>query len=203
MNILHVDSSILGANSASRALSAATVAALGRATPDPTITYRDLAAHPIGHLSGEYLSAMAGGVGSAHGPELGRELTEGEAVLGEFLAADIVVVGVAFYNFSVRSQLKAWIDRLFVAGKTFRYTEQGSEGLAGGKRVILAVARGGFYAPDSPLAAFEHAETYLRSVFTALGVTDIETTVAEGLKVSPEQRDAAMTVAQRRIAELA
>jgi FMN-dependent NADH-azoreductase len=190
MNLLHVDSSVLGANSASRALSAAAVAELTDADPGLKVTYRDLVADPLPHLAGEHLPALMQGGG-------------GEAALEEFLAADIVVVGVAVYNFGVPSQLKAWIDRLCVAGKTFRYTETGPQGLAGGKRVILTVARGGFYGPGSPAAAFEHAETYLRSVFGFMGVTDLEVIVAEGLRVGEDQRKAAMAAAHDRIAELA
>ena len=110
--------------------------------------------------------------------------------------------GAPVYNFTVPSQLKAWIDRICVAGRTFRYTEKGPEGLAGGKRVILTVSRGGFYGPGSPAASFEHGETYLRGVFTFLGVTDLEVIVAEGLRVSEEQRAAAMGAAHARIAEL-
>ena len=69
------------------------------------------------------------------------------------------------YNFTIPSQLKAWIDRILVAGETFRYSEAGPEGLAGGKRVIVAVSRGGHYAPGTPTEPLEHLETYLRAVF--------------------------------------
>jgi FMN-dependent NADH-azoreductase len=201
MNLLHIDSSVLGANSVSRVLSAAAVAGLKVANPDLSITYRDLAADPIAHLSGGYLAAMMG-AGEHDGP-LSHDLATGEAALEEFLAADIVVLGVAVYNFSVPSQLKAWVDRIAVAGKTFRYTETGPQGLAGDKRVILTVARGGFYGPGSPAAAFEHAETYLRTVFGFLGVTNLEVIVAEGLRVGEAQREAAMTGAHEQIAALA
>jgi FMN-dependent NADH-azoreductase len=114
-----------------------------------------------------------------------------------------VVIGVALYNFTIPSQLKAWLDRLFVAGKTFRYGENGPEGLAGDKRVIVTLARGGFYGAGSPAAPLEHAETYLRGAFTFLGVTDLEVVVAEGLRVSEDQRQAAITAANDRIARLA
>jgi FMN-dependent NADH-azoreductase len=201
MNLLHIDSSVLGGNSVSRVLSAAAVAGLKVANPDLSITYRDLAADPIAHLSGGYLAAMMG-AGEHDGP-LSHDLATGEAALEEFLAADIVVLGVAVYNFSVPSQLKAWVDRIAVAGKTFRYTETGPQGLAGDKRVILTVARGGFYGPGSPAAAFEHAETYLRTVFGFLGVTNLEVIVAEGLRVGEAQREAAMTGAHEQIAALA
>ena len=118
----------------------------------------------------------------------------------EFLSADIVVIGVAFYNFSISSQLKAWIDRIAIAGKTFRYTESGRpEGLAGNKRVFLAVARGGFYGDGSPVKAMEHAETYLRSAFAFIGVTNLDVVAAEGLNVSAAQRQTAIAQAQERI----
>ena len=199
MNLLHLDSSILGANSASRALSAAVVARLTAANADLKITYRDLAAEPITHFSGEIVAAMGGG---EHDAPLSHDLAVGAAALEEFLAADIVVIGVALYNFTISTQLKAWIDRIVIGGKTFRYGEKGPEGLAGDKRVILTIARGGFYGPGSPVASLEHAESYLRGVFAFLGVTNLEVIVAEGLRVSDDQRQAAMAGARERIAEL-
>ena len=84
--------------------------------------------------------------------DLQHDLAAGQAALAEFLDADIVVVGAPMYNFGIPSQLKAWIDRLAVAGKTFRYSDKGAEGLAGGKRVIVASSRGGFYGPDTAIA---------------------------------------------------
>jgi FMN-dependent NADH-azoreductase len=140
MSLLHIDSSILGGNSVSRSLSAAVVARLRAATPGLHVTYRDLAASPVSHLSGAYLAGQSAEV--QHDQAMQEDLRLGGEVLEEFLAADIVVIGVALYNFTVSSQLKAWVDRVLVAGKTFRYGEKGAEGLAGGKRVILAVARG-------------------------------------------------------------
>lgn len=189
MNLLHVDSSILGGHSASRALSAAAVAELTASRPDLKVTYLDLAATPVPHLSGADLPSLASDSGE-------------NPVLDAFLAADIVVVGVALYNFTIPSQLKAWLDRLFVAGKTFRYGENGPVGLVGGKRVVITLARGGYYGPGSPAAPLEHAETYLRGAFAFLGVTDLEVVVAEGLRVSDEQRNAAMTAANERISNL-
>jgi FMN-dependent NADH-azoreductase len=189
MNLLHVDSSILGGHSASRALSAAATAELVAAHPDAKVTYLDLAANPIPHLSGADLPSLASDSGE-------------NPFLDDFLAADVVVLGVALYNFTIPSQLKAWIDRLFVAGKTFRYGEKGPEGLCGGKRVILTLARGGFYGAGSAAAPLEHAETYLRGAFAFLGVTDLEVVVAEGLRVSEDHRAAAMSAAKVRIAGL-
>ena len=115
---------------------------------------------------------------------------------------DVIVIGAPMYNFSIPSQLKAWIDRIAVAGKTFRYTANGPEGLAGNKRVIVAVSRGGLYSAGMPAAAFEHVESYLRGVFGFLGVTDLEIVVAEGLQIGPEQREKAMQSALQLVMDL-
>jgi len=201
MNLLHLDSSVLGDNSVSRTLSAAVVAQLRKTYPGLKETYRDLAADPVPHLSGAYLAASRAGVG-VDAPGMPAEIALGEQVLAEFLAADIVVIGVGLYNFTVPTQLKAWIDRIAIAGKTFRYTEKGPEGLAGDKRVILAISRGGLYGPGMPAAAFEHGETYLRAVFGFLGVFNPEVIVAEGIAMGPEAREAAIAAALAQVAAL-
>jgi FMN-dependent NADH-azoreductase len=199
--LLHIDSSILGANSVSRTLSASVVARIRKAHPELQATYRDLAAVPIAHLSGAYLAAGRG-LEPQHDAALAADLALGNTLLDEFLAAGIVVLGVGFYNFGISSQLKAWVDRIAVAGKTFRYTATGPEGLAGGKRVIVAISRGGFYGPGKPAASFEHGESYLRGVFAFMGIPDIEVVAAEGVAVGPDQRQAAIAQAESQIAAL-
>jgi FMN-dependent NADH-azoreductase len=169
------------------------VARLRQADPDLAVTYRDLAADPVPHLSGAYLAAAAGGSGSE---ALKAEVEASAALMDEFLAADIVVIGTPMYNFSVPTQLKAWIDRIAVAGKTFRYTEKGPEGLAGGKRLIIAISRGNIYSPGAPAAPNDFQEPYLRAVFNFLGVSDIEFVRAEGIAFGPEQRKAALDEAK-------
>ncbi len=119
-------------------------------------------------------------------------------ILDEFLSADIVVIGAPMYNFAIPTQLKAWIDRILAAGKTFRYTENGPEGLAGGKRVIIASARGGIYS-DAAGKASDFQEAYLRRVFEFIGVDNPEFVRAEGLNLGAAQRDAAMAKARRQI----
>jgi FMN-dependent NADH-azoreductase len=173
MKLLHVDSSILGGNSASRELSAAIVARWQDTAPGLQVSYRDLDASPLPHLSGGSLS----GADPAEAAEAAR-------VMQEFLDADVVVVGAPMYNFGIPSSLKAWIDRLAVAGKTFHYTASGPEGLAGGKKVILASSRGGFHQDSG--ADFQ--EPYLRYMFGFFGITDVEIVRAEGLAVSPQHR---------------
>jgi len=201
MKLLHVDASILGANSISRQLSAAIVKRLRDANPALEVTYHDLGAEPIGHLTGAHLAAAQGAM--PEDPSLLRDLALGQKALADFLAADIVVVGAPMYNFSISSQLKAWIDRLAVAGKTFRYTAKGPEGLVGGKRVIIASSRGGFYGPQALAASFDHQETYLRGVFAFLGITDITFIRAEGVNVGPDQRKAAIEAATAEAGKLA
>jgi FMN-dependent NADH-azoreductase len=163
VTVLHIDSSISGDQSVSRALTRSIVGRLGA---DRTV-YRDLAAEPLGHLT-----------------ERGQD----PDVLEEFLAADTVVIGAPMYNFTLPTQLKTWIDRIVIAGTTFRYTANGPEGLATGKRVIVALARGGFYNAGSPASALEHLETYLRGIFNFIGI-EPEFVAADGLAVSPEQRE--------------
>ena len=190
LKLLHIDASILGANSASRQLSGAVVDRLRKVRPDLQVTYRDLASEPLWHLSGAHLAAAQGA--SPESADLQRDVAASQAVLEEFLAADIVVIGAPMYNFTIPSQLKAWIDRIVVAGKTFRYGASGPEGLAGNKRVIIAISRGGLYGPGAPAAALEHLETYLRGILGFIGVKDPEFIVAEGLLLGPEQREKSM-----------
>ena len=194
MKLLHIDSSILGSHSATRELGASRVAAWRRQNPRGEVRYVDLAKAPLGHLTGELLGAATLPI-EQRSVELQRDVAASEQALDEFLAADVIVVGAPMYNFSIPSQLKAWIDRIAVKGKTFRYTEKGPEGLAKGKKVIIVSARGGIYSAGSQAAAMDFQENYLRSVFGFLGVTDIEFVRAEGLNYGPAQREQAMSVA--------
>lgn len=189
MKLLHLDSSVLGPHSVSRRVSAAIVERLRQANPGLETVYRDVTATPLGHLTGLHLAA---GQGAAPEPSLREDLATGQAVLDEFLAANIVVIGAPMYNFTIPSQLKAWIDRILVAGKTFKYGAQGVQGLAGGKRVIVAISRGGYYGPGTPAAAGEHLETYLRWVFGFIGISNPEFIPADGIQVGPEHREKAV-----------
>lgn len=172
MTLLHIDSSILGADSVTRKITGAAVERLRAQHPDLEVVYRDLAAAPLTH------AGLA---------DLG-----GDPALEAFLAAEIVVIGAPMYNFTVPSTLKAWIDRILVAGRTFRYGPDGVEGLVGGKRVIVAVSRGGFYGAGTPAAGMEHVESYLRATLGFIGIANPEFIVAEGVKVSPEQQASAL-----------
>ena len=174
MKLLHIDSSILGQHSASRELGAAIVSRWQRDVRGLDVAYRDLAANPLPHLSGASLAQADA-----------DETATAAAVMDEFLSADVIVLGAPMSNLGTPSQLKAWIDRVAVAGKTFRYTAEGPQGLAGGKKLIVAATYGGLHPIDS---GRNFVEPYLRQVFGFLGITDIEFVNAEGLAVSPEQR---------------
>jgi FMN-dependent NADH-azoreductase len=195
MKLLHIDASILGGNSVSRQVSAAVVDRLKTTIPNLDVTYRDITSVPLSHLSGAHLAAAQGA--TPESADVQADIAASSAALDEFLAADIVVIGAPMYNFTIPSQLKAWIDRILVAGKTFRYSEKGLEGLAAGKRVIVAISRGGFYGADMPTAAGEHLETYLRWVFGFIGIPNPEIIAADGLQMGPEHREKALTSAMQ------
>jgi len=200
MRLLHVDSSILAGHSVSRSLTAEIVASEIRRAAGVEVTYRDLAAAPLDHLSGVHLADRQAGRASQPAA-LEMDLENGRLALEEFLAADVIVIGAPMYNFGIPSQLKAWIDRVAVAGKTFRYGPKGPEGLAGGKRVTIASSRGGFYGAQ-PMASFDHQETYLRGVFSFFGITDITFIRAEGVAVT-DQREKSIQAARTAILALA
>lgn len=191
MNILHLDSSITGAASVSRMLSSEIVAAQVARHRGAKVVYHDLAKAPAMHLSPEHLAAFQGGeIGSA---ALGEDIALGGKFIEELIAADVIVIGVPMYNHGIPTQLKAWIDRVVVAGKTLRYTEKGPEGLLpAGKKVFLATSSGGFYSGDSPVKFLEHTESYLRGVLGLIGIKDITVFRAEGIGLGPDARTKAI-----------
>ena len=199
MKLLHVDSSILGQGSVSRDLSAEVVATYRRRHPGLEVARLDLAETPIGHLTGAHLAAAQG---APVNDSVKADVALGQVALEEFLAADIVVVGVPMYNLGVPSQVKAWIDRISVAGKTFRYGDHGPVGLCGGKKLVVASSRGGVYSEGSHAAPFDHQETYLKAAFGFLGITDISFVRAEGVAMGPEARTAALASARSATAAL-
>jgi FMN-dependent NADH-azoreductase len=197
MNVLHIDSGILGDHSVSRRLTAAVAAQIKAEQSHAAITYRDLVANPLPHLSGAHLMA-ANAKPEDVDAQIAADVAESAVVLEEFLAADTIVLGVPMYNFSLPSQLKAWIDRIAISGKTFSYSAEGPKGLAGGKKVIIVSTRGGHYSAG-PAAVMDHQESYLKTVLGFLGVTDIEIVRAEGLNLSPDSKIEAISEAERTI----
>jgi FMN-dependent NADH-azoreductase len=201
MQLLHIDSSVLGPHSASRELSAQIVAKQVALHPGIKITYRDLAADSALHLSPAHIAASQGG--AVQDGALQEDLAKGGSYLAELLAADIVVIGAPMYNFTIPTQLKAWIDRVLVAGKTFRYGPTGPEGLlSGATKVFIASSRGNIYTPGSPAAPFEHQESYLLGVLSFIGLTNVTIVRAEGLAFGPESKAASMSKAREDIAAM-
>ena len=200
MKLLHLDSSITGPQSVSRTVSAEIVAAHVAQHPGIEVTYHDLASEPVMHLSPAHLAAFQGG--QVESAALGQDLAQGARYLDELIATDVLVIGTPMYNHGIPSQLKAWIDRVVVAGKTFRYTERGPEGLlAAGKKVFIAASSGGLYSGDSPAKALEHSVSYLTGVLAHMGLKDVTVVRAEGVAMGPEARQNALDRARRAIGE--
>ena len=201
MNLLHLDSSVLGAASVSRRLSAEIVARHKALHPGLKVVSRDLAADPALHLSGAHLAASQGA--ASDDATITADIVKGNTYMDELFAADILVIGAPMYNLSIPTPLKAWIDRIAVAGRTFRYTAKGPEGLLKNKKAFIASARGGIYSAGSPAAAFEHQESYLTGLLAFLGVTDVTIVRAEGIALGPDAREAAIARALEDVAAIA
>ncbi len=199
MNLLHIDSSPLGGQSVSRELTRRTVAQWVASHPGTEVQYLDLAADAPSHLDIDSLGYRLGLEADQLTPAQKRENAVTDRLLNQFLAADVVVVGAPMYNFSVPTQLKAWLDRIAQAGRTFRYTAAGPEGLAGGKTVIVASSRGGAYAGDPALAFLDHQESYLKAIFGFFGITDVRFVRAEGVAMGDEAKAAALARADGEI----
>jgi len=183
MQLLHLDSSIQGETSVSRLVSAAVVERYRQGSGQITVAYRDLVAAPLPHITL---------------PRFGTDAAE--AVLAEFLAADVLVLGAPMYNFGIASQLKSWFDHILVAGKTFRYGAGGVEGLAASKKAVVVVSRGGVYS-EAPASALEHAESHLRAMLGFIGIDRPQIIVAEGVAMGEEQRRAAIDAALAAVAD--
>lgn len=181
MKVLHIDSSIMADASVSRQLSQAIVSQLSEKHAQVEVEYLDLATQPIPHLDAEILMGQNA-----------EQSALGERIIQQYLDADVVVIGAAMYNFGITSTLKAWIDRISVAGRTFKYTENGPVGLAGEKKAYIASSRGGVYGENSPV---DFQEGFLKTVFNFTGVTDVEIIRAEGVNMGPELKDKAIAAA--------
>ncbi len=201
MKLLHIDSSILGTASMSRQLTER-IAAQWRAThPGTVVDYLDLAIDAPTHLSAQSLGFRLP-AGAALTDAQRQENAVSERLVSQFLAADVVVVGAPLYNFSIPSQLKAWIDRIAQVGRTFKYTDKGPVGLAGGKTVIVASTRGGVYSTSDAGNAMEHQESYLKAVFGFLGITDVRFVRAEGVAMGDAPKAQALAAAEADIRAL-
>ncbi len=201
MKILHLDSSILGHASGSRTVSAGIVTRLLALHPNAQVVYRNLVEDAPMHLSDRHWAALQGETVSD--ALLGADITLGSTYMEELFAADTIVIGAPMYNFNIPSQLKAWLDRVVVAGKTFKYDENGVEGLVKGRKLYIASSRGGYYLGDSPMASLDHQETYLLSMLAFIGLADATVIRVEGVNHGPEVKAAELGKAEAEVAALA
>ena len=195
MKLLHIDSSPLAGQSVSRQLTQSIVRQWVAGHPGTTVEHLDLATEAPTHLNIDSLGFRMGPDAPGLSAVQKQENEVSERLVSQFLAADVIVVGAPMYNFSVPSQLKAWIDRVAQAGRTFTYTEKGPQGLAGGKTVIVASSRGGVYSTNPALAGLDHQESYLKTVFGFFGITDVRFVRAEGVAMGEAAKTQALGAA--------
>jgi FMN-dependent NADH-azoreductase len=200
-NLLFVSSSLFGDGSQSRLIASEFIDRWRQSRPSTTVMERELAADSIPHLS---LAALA----ASMTPADARSSAERQAValadtlIAEVEAAEVIVLTAPMYNFSIPSTLKAWIDHITRAGRTFRYGAAGPEGLLKGKKVFIVTARGGIYSDNSPAKGMDFQEPYLRAMLGFLGLDDVTFIHVEGLKMSPEAAASGIERARKAVDEL-
>ena len=197
INILQLNTSVRSAASNSTRVANAITARLQAKNPAAVVTVRDLASNPAPLLDDAAVGAIFTPAADRT-PEQAARIALDEALIAQLQATDVIVIGVPMYNFGIPAQLKSWIDSVARAGVTFRYTENGPEGLVKGKKVYVALARGGLYR-DTPA---DTQVPYLKTVLGFLGMTDVEFIYAEGLAMGAEAAEKAFADADARIAEL-
>jgi FMN-dependent NADH-azoreductase len=197
MKILQINASARSAGANSTRLADAVTARLLAQFPDASVELRDLASAPHPVLDEPALTALFTPT-EQRSPEQAARVALDDALIAQVQAVDTLVLGVPMYNFGVPVQLKTWIDAIARAGVTFRYTANGPEGLLKGKKVYVALARGGLYR-DTPA---DSQVPYLKSVLAFLGMTDVEFIYAEGLAMGADSASKAFVEAEARIGEL-
>jgi len=196
MNILHVTSSPRGSASYSNRVAANVLDELRARNPGATVTVRDLAREPLPHIGDDFVAATR----SPNGPQTDAQralLARSDELVDELFAADVIVIAAPMINFTIPSNLKAWIDYVARAGRTFRYSEKGPEGLVKGKQVILVAARGGVYSDAGHALDFQ--VPYLKGVLGFLGMTDVEVLEVEGTAYGPDAAEKAVAGANAKL----
>jgi len=195
--LLHIDSSARSGGSISRELTASFAQQWQAKNPGGKVIHRDLAANALPHLSESLLGAYFTPA-DARSAEQAEVIKQSDALVDELLAADTIVIGVPMYNFAPPSTLKAWIDHVFRAGRTFSYTETGPVGLVKGKKAVIILSRGGKYS-EGPMEALDFQGKYLKGALGFIGITDVELVVAEGVSMGEEAAKAAVAGAEAKI----
>lgn len=172
MRLLHIDSSAQRQSSITRRLTAELVRSWVRAHPETAIDYRDLDAAPPSQIDERWIAAAFTRPDELT-PELSAALAESDELVDQLVAADVLVFGIPMYNFTIPATVKAYIDQVVRAGRTFRYNGPVPEGLAGDKRVVIVTASNGDYGADSPIAFMNFLEPYMRAVLGFMGIADV------------------------------
>ncbi len=196
--ILQINASLFSEGGQSTQLADTLVSNLRARSPNSRLVVRDVAREPIPHLDATRVSAFFTPA-DKRSPEQAAIVAESDALIDELKSADVVVLGLPMYNFGLPSQLKAYFDHLARAGVTFRYTANGPEGLLGDRKFYVLAARGGLYQ-GTPR---DTQSRYVRDFLNFLGIRDIEFVYAEGLNISPEQKQSALSQARAQIERLA
>ncbi|GGH58648.1 FMN-dependent NADH-azoreductase [Filimonas zeae] len=196
MKILHLISSSRGGASNSLQLGNAIVEKLQAAHAGSAVVHHNLTATPFPHLEEAHLQSFFTPQ-EQRSAEQAEAVAHSDAAIAELKSADVIVIGVPMYNFTIPSTLKTWIDHIARAGQTFSYSEHGPEGLVKGKKVYLAIASGGVYS-EGPMQQFDFTERYLRATLGFMGMTDVSVIRAEGLNM-PHLKDTAMQKALENI----
>jgi len=201
-NILLITSSPRGDGSLSAKLAKDLANRLAAASPGSALKTRDLGAEPLPHVDGPFLGAVFAPDRSQL-PAAHREAAErADAMIDELFAADTIVVGSPMINFGLSTPLKAWFDHVLRAGKTFRYTPTGAEGLVKGKKAYVVLARGGIYS-EGPMKAVDFQEPHLRTLLGFIGITDVEFVRIEGVAISPEHAEKGVAAATAQLDAIA
>jgi len=196
MNILYLTSSSRGSESYSKRVGQNVLDELLARDPAATITVRDLAREPLPHIGDDFVAAIR----SPNGPQTDEQralLAQSDVLVDELFAADVIVIAAPMINFTIPSNLKTWVDYVARAGRTFRYSEKGPEGLVTGKQVIVVAARGGIYSGAGNALDFQ--VPYLKGALGFLGMTDVEVLEVEGTAYGPEAAEKAVAAATAKL----
>ncbi len=196
--ILHIDSSLFSENGASSTLARQFVDTLRKRDPATRVHHRDLGRDPVPHLDATRLTAISTAA-DQRTPEQQAVADQADTLIEELQAADLLVLGVPMYNFSVPTQLKAWLDHVARAGTTFRYTENGPEGLLKGRRAVIFTSRGGVHQGSET----DTMTSFLRTILGFIGIEDVKIVYAEGLNMGDAQRDTSLAGATAELEQLA
>jgi FMN-dependent NADH-azoreductase len=196
--LLVIKSSLFNGEGQSSQLADAFVARWREANPDGQVLCRDLALEPVPHLDAEAFKGFLAEPAD-RSPAQHASTAVSDSLIAELRSADEVVIGLPMYNFTVPSTFKAWMDHVARAGVTFRYTENGPQGLIEDRPVYVFAARGGFYEGTE----MDTQTPLVRNFLGMLGLKDVHFTYAEGLAISPEQAERSRSEAKQSIEKLA